>query len=220
VPETFQFQAPPSSTPLPDVGEARRSYPITRPWRKSGERPGSAETCRSAGATASFSAIDLLRSVMLSQALRDGSKTICSRFGYRFEPGERLRLLARPEAVVAGVYIAEKTAAITRGVRKVLTSLVPGGAGAVTPLTVCVGPVFLRIKAGVLRQLIEDSSCRSVIFARPRASILSSCRVRLRRTRRTRYLRGLQLFATACARWNHADGGTRRSVLPLWKVRF
>src|SRR5262245_48854281 len=55
---------------------------------------------------ASFSAIDLLRSVMLSQALRDGhDRFLFVDADIGFDAADAIRLLARPEPVVAGIYI-------------------------------------------------------------------------------------------------------------------
>ncbi len=59
---------------------------------------------------ASFSAIDLLRCVMLSQALHDGFDSflfIDSDIG--FNAPDALRLLSRPEPVVAGIYMKKNS---------------------------------------------------------------------------------------------------------------
>src|SRR5271168_2515215 len=74
---------------------------------------------------ASFSAIDLLRCVMLSQALRDGFDRflfIDSDIG--FDRADAMRLLNRPEPVVAGVYMKKNgndfSGAFARGVDRVV----------------------------------------------------------------------------------------------------
>ena len=57
----------------------------------------------------SLSAIDLLRSAMLSHALREGYESMLfvdADIG--FDPADALRLLSRPEPVVAGVYMHNK----------------------------------------------------------------------------------------------------------------
>src|SRR6516164_2628612 len=74
---------------------------------------------------ASFSAIDLLRSVMLSQALRDGfDRFLFIDADIGFDPPDALRLLARPEPVVAGVYMKKKekdfSGVFARGVDRVV----------------------------------------------------------------------------------------------------
>src|SRR5262249_44610264 len=54
----------------------------------------------------SFSAIDLLRSTLLSHALRDGhDRFLFIDADIGFDVEDALRLLARPEPVVAGVYM-------------------------------------------------------------------------------------------------------------------
>ena len=73
----------------------------------------------------SLSAIDLLRSAMLSHALREGYDSmlfIDADIG--FDPDDALRLLARPEPVVAGIYVHNKgrdfAGTFARGVTKVV----------------------------------------------------------------------------------------------------
>jgi hypothetical protein len=106
---------------------------------------------------ASFSAIDLLRSVMLSQALRDGFDRflfIDSDIG--FEAGDALRLLARPEPVVAGVYMKKSdrnySGVFAAGVNPVVFG--PGAPGLYPMLYASAG--FLRIRAEVLHQMIHE----------------------------------------------------------------
>ncbi len=57
----------------------------------------------------SLSAIDLLRSAMLSHAFRNGyDQFLFIDADIGFDPGDALRLLARPDPVVAGVYVHNK----------------------------------------------------------------------------------------------------------------
>jgi hypothetical protein len=105
----------------------------------------------------SLSAIDLLRSAMLSHALREGYDSmlfIDADIG--FDPKDALRLLARPEPVVAGVYVHNKgrdfAGTFARGVTKVVFG--PGAPGLYPMLYAPTG--FLRIRAEVLRRLIEE----------------------------------------------------------------
>ena len=68
----------------------------------------------------SLSAIDLLRSAMLSHALREGFDSmlfIDADIG--FDPADALRLLARPEPVVAGIYVHNKGAISRELLRRV-----------------------------------------------------------------------------------------------------
>ncbi len=105
---------------------------------------------------ASFSAIDLLRSVMLSQALKDGFDRflfIDSDIG--FDRADAIRLLNRPEPVVAGVYMKKKerdfSGVFARGIDRVVFG--PAAPGPYPMLYASAG--FLRIKADVLHRMIE-----------------------------------------------------------------
>jgi len=106
---------------------------------------------------ASLSAIDLLRSTLLSHALRDGFDSflfIDADIG--FEPRDALRLLARPEPVVAGIYVhnlgRDFAGTFARGVDKVIFG--PGAPGLYPLLYAPTG--FLRIRAEVLRRMIDE----------------------------------------------------------------
>ena len=106
---------------------------------------------------ASFSAIDLLRSIMLSQALRDGFDAflfIDSDIG--FDPGDAMRLLARPEPVVAGVYMLKNGRDYSGVFAKGVDRVVFGPAAPALYPMMYASAGFLRIKAGVLRQMIEE----------------------------------------------------------------
>ena len=105
----------------------------------------------------SLSAIDLLRSAMLSHALREGFDSmlfIDADIG--FDPADALRILARPEPVVAGVYVHNKgrdfAGTFARGVDKVVFG--PGAPGLYPMLYAPTG--FLRIRAEVLHRMIDE----------------------------------------------------------------
>jgi predicted O-methyltransferase YrrM len=103
------------------------------------------------------SAIDMARNEMLSDALHDGAEAmlfIDSDIG--FDPADALRLLARPEPVITGVY-AKKG-------RREFASEFAGGTKEVVFGPDATGPYplryaatgFLRVRAGVLRRMIAD----------------------------------------------------------------
>jgi predicted O-methyltransferase YrrM len=101
------------------------------------------------------SAIDVARNEMLSDALHDGAEAmlfIDSDVG--FDPADALRLLARPEPVVCGVYAKkgrrELASEFAEGVKEVLFG--PGAAGPYPLRYAATG--FLRVRAGVLRRMI------------------------------------------------------------------
>jgi len=105
---------------------------------------------------ASFSAIDLLRNIMLSQALEAGFDRflfIDSDIG--FQPPDAIKLLARPEPVVAGIYIKKDgrdfSGTFTAEVKSVVFG--PAAPGLYPMLYASAG--FLRIRAEVLRQMID-----------------------------------------------------------------
>lgn len=105
----------------------------------------------------SLSAIDLLRSAMLSHAFREGYDAmlfIDSDIG--FDPADALRILARPEPVVAGVYMHNKgrdfAGTFARGVNKVVFG--PGAPGLYPMIYAPTG--FLRIRAEVLQRMIDE----------------------------------------------------------------
>ncbi len=105
----------------------------------------------------SLSSIDLLRSAMLSDALRKGFDSmlfIDADIG--FDPGDALRLLARPEPVVAGVYVHNKgrdlAGTFAEGVTRVVFG--PAAPGLYPMLYAPTG--FLRIRAEVLYRMIDE----------------------------------------------------------------
>jgi hypothetical protein len=106
---------------------------------------------------ASLSAIDLLRSALLSQALKDGFDNflfIDADIG--FDPGDAMRLLARPEPVVAGIYVhnmgQDFAGTFARGVDKVVFG--PDAPGLYPLLYAPTG--FLRVRAEVLHRMIDE----------------------------------------------------------------
>jgi hypothetical protein len=105
---------------------------------------------------ASLSSIDLLRSTLLSHALRDGFDSflfIDADIG--FDPRDALRLFTRPEPVVAGIYVHNKgqdlAGTFARGVDKVVFG--PDAPGLYPLLYAPTG--FLRVRAEVLRRMID-----------------------------------------------------------------
>jgi hypothetical protein len=103
------------------------------------------------------SAIDVARNELISEAIHDGAESmlfIDSDIG--FDPADALRLLARPEPVVAGIYakkgMRELASVFAEGVKEVLFG--PDAVGTYPLKYAATG--FLRIKIGVLRQLIAD----------------------------------------------------------------
>jgi len=105
---------------------------------------------------ASFSAIDLLRSVMLSQALKDGfDRFLFIDADIGFNPPDALKLLARPEPVVAGIYMKKNgrdySGAFAAGVDRVVFG--PAAPGLYPMLYASAG--FLRIRAEVLHRMID-----------------------------------------------------------------
>jgi hypothetical protein len=103
------------------------------------------------------SAIDVARNEMLSDALHDEAESILfidSDVG--FDPADALRLLARPEPVVAGVYakkgVRELASAFAEGVKEILFG--PEAVGLYPLKYAATG--FLRVRAGVLRRMIAE----------------------------------------------------------------
>jgi hypothetical protein len=96
-------------------------------------------------------------SSMLSHALREGFDSmlfIDADIG--FDPGDALRLLDRPEPVVAGIYVHNKgrdfAGTFAAGVTKVVFG--PGAPGLYPMLYAPTG--FLRIRAEVLHRMIDE----------------------------------------------------------------
>lgn len=103
------------------------------------------------------SAIDVARNELISDAIHDGAESMLfvdSDIG--FDPADALRLLARPEPVAAGIYakkgMRELASVFADGVKEVLFG--PEATGAYPLKYAATG--FLRIKVGVLRQMIAD----------------------------------------------------------------
>lgn len=103
------------------------------------------------------SAIDVARNEMLSDALHDGAESILfidSDIG--FEAQDALRLLARPEPVISGVYAKksrrEMASIFADGTKEVLFG---PGAPASYPLKYA-ATGFMRLRADVLRHMIAE----------------------------------------------------------------
>ena len=103
------------------------------------------------------SAIDVARNELLSEAVHEGAERMLfvdSDIG--FDPADALRLLARPEPVIAGIYakkgMREMASIFGDGVKEVLFG--PDATGPYPLKYAATG--FLRIRLGVLRQMIAD----------------------------------------------------------------
>jgi hypothetical protein len=103
------------------------------------------------------SAIDVARNELLSEVIHEGAERMLfvdSDIG--FDPADALRLLARPEPVVAGIYakkgMREMASTFAEGVKEVLFG--PDAAGPYPLKYAATG--FLRLRVGVLRQMIAD----------------------------------------------------------------
>jgi hypothetical protein len=103
------------------------------------------------------SAIDLARNELASNALHEGAESILFiDSDIAFDPADALRILARPEPVVAGVY-AKKNQRELACLFAEGTKTVTFGIGAPGPyLLKYASAGFLRIRAGVLRRMIAD----------------------------------------------------------------
>jgi hypothetical protein len=103
------------------------------------------------------SAIDVARNELISEALHDGAKAmlfIDADIG--FSPADAVRLFERPEPVVSGVYakkgMREMASVFGEGIKEVLF-----GPDAEAPYPLRYAATgFLRIRAWVLRRMIEE----------------------------------------------------------------
>jgi glycosyltransferase involved in cell wall biosynthesis len=103
------------------------------------------------------SAIDAARNELISDALHDGAQAILfidADIG--FDPADALRLLARPEPVISGVYakkgMREMASVFADGIQEVLF-----GVDAVEPYPLRYAATgFLRIRAEVLRRMVDE----------------------------------------------------------------
>ncbi|HWE40547.1 MAG TPA: glycosyltransferase [Isosphaeraceae bacterium] len=102
------------------------------------------------------SAVDLARNVLASEALHDGAEAIVfvdADIG--FDPLDALRLLARPEPVVCGVYAKKGPRELTSRFADGIDEVHFGGVGGLYPLKYAAAG-FLRIRASVLRRMIAE----------------------------------------------------------------
>jgi hypothetical protein len=104
-----------------------------------------------------LSAIDLLRSAMLSHALRDGfDRFLFIDADIGFDPRDALKLLARPEPVVAGIYVHNKGRDFAGTFARGVTSVVFGPSAPHLYPMLYAPTGFLRIHAEVLRRMIHE----------------------------------------------------------------
>lgn len=103
------------------------------------------------------SAIDVARNEMASEALHDGFESILFiDSDLSFAPRDALRLLARPEPVVSGVYAKKGDRDVASLFAEGVDELLFGaGAPGLYPLRYA-ATGFLRIRADVLRRMIEE----------------------------------------------------------------
>jgi len=105
------------------------------------------------------SQIDVVRNELASNALHDGFESLLfidADIG--FQPADALRLLARPEPVVAGVYAKKGRRELASRFADGIDEIAFGtGARGLYPLKYA-ATGFLRIRAGVLRRMIEELS--------------------------------------------------------------
>jgi glycosyltransferase involved in cell wall biosynthesis len=103
------------------------------------------------------SAIDLARNEMVSNALHDGLESILFvDSDIEFDPLDALRLLARPEPVVAGIYSKKGERGLTSVFANEIDEVLFGPiAPGLYPLTYA-ATGFLRIRAEVLRRMIDE----------------------------------------------------------------
>ena len=153
-----------SGSPKPTVAPSARSKSVVLVPHHSGIDWGCEENLQRLEADglkvirrAGCSAIDLARNELISAALLDGYESmlfIDSDIG--FNPSDAHRLLARPEPVVAGVYAMKGQRALAghfaEGSDRILFG--PDVTGPYPLKYAAAG--FLRIKAWVLRKLIEE----------------------------------------------------------------
>lgn len=102
------------------------------------------------------SQIDVARNMLASDALHDGYDSIFfidADIG--FEPRDPLRLLARPEPVLCGVYSKKGSRELTSRFDRNVKSVEFGETGGLYPLRHAAGG-FLRVKASVFVRLIEE----------------------------------------------------------------
>jgi hypothetical protein len=108
---------------------------------------------------ASFSAIDLLRNVMLSQALEAGfDRFLFIDSDVGFDPNDAIRILSRPEPVVAGIYMKKDGRDFSGTFAAEVTRVVfgPTAPGLYPLLYASAG--FLAIRAEVLHEMIRRLS--------------------------------------------------------------
>ena len=103
------------------------------------------------------SAIDHARSLLASEAVRRGSSSLLFiDSDIAFEPNDALRLFARAEPVVAGVYLKKNAPALSSMFPPEISSVVFGAASpGLYPLKYAAGG-FLRIQSSVLQKMTRE----------------------------------------------------------------
>ncbi len=101
--------------------------------------------------------IDLARSVVASEAIHDGFESLLFIDGtIGFEAQDALRMLARPEPVVAGIYPKVNSRGLSSVFADGIGEVVCGfGAEGLYPLRFAAAG-FLRVKVAVLRRLVDE----------------------------------------------------------------
>jgi hypothetical protein len=103
------------------------------------------------------SQIDVARDSLASDALHDGTRSLLFiDADIRFDPRDALRLLARPEPILAGIYVKKNRRALTCEFADGITEVVfgDGAPAGFYPLKFAPGG-FLRIRAEALRLIID-----------------------------------------------------------------
>jgi hypothetical protein len=103
------------------------------------------------------SAIDLARSELASEALHDGAEAMLfvdADIG--FDPADALRILARPEPVVCGVYAKKNRRDVACAFAEEITDVIFGAAAPFPYPLKYAAAGFLRVRADVLRRMIPE----------------------------------------------------------------
>jgi glycosyltransferase involved in cell wall biosynthesis len=162
--ERFFAEVRPKASPATDNGRAARAdWVVLVPFLHAIEwdcdlalrelESSGVRVVRARGA----SAIDVARNTLLSEALRRGSESILfidADIG--FDPRDALRLLARPEPAVAGVYLKKGSPEFAcKFAPEVREALFGPGAPGLYPLDYAPAG-FLRVRPQVLRKMIDE----------------------------------------------------------------
>jgi glycosyltransferase involved in cell wall biosynthesis len=103
------------------------------------------------------SAIDLARSELASDALHDGAEAILFvDSDIAFDSADALRILSRPEPVIAGVYAKKSQRDLACIFAEGITNVVFGAGAPASYLLKYASAGFLRIRTAVLRRMVTD----------------------------------------------------------------